>query len=75
LACIGYAVGFGNVWRFPYMCYKSGGAAFLIPYFIALFFIAMPMYLVETAYGQLLDMKLHHRYGVISPGWWTVIPL
>jgi len=56
LTCIGYAVGLGNVWRFPYLTYRNGGGAFLIPFVIMLFLIGIPLFFMELCFGQFASL-------------------
>ncbi|WAR13442.1 SC6A2-like protein [Mya arenaria] len=67
LAVIGYAVDLSNVWRFPYLCYRNGGGAFIIPYFTTLVFGALPIFFMELCLGQF------HREGPITV--WKIAPI
>ncbi|CAL8069862.1 unnamed protein product [Orchesella dallaii] len=67
LSIIGFAVDLANVWRFPYFCYKNGGGAFLIPYFLMLALSAIPVFYMELLLGQSI------RQGPISM--WKICPL
>ncbi len=52
MACIGSAVGMGNLWRFPIMVSIWGGMDFLIPYFICVFLISQSGVIGEMAFGR-----------------------
>lgn len=52
VACIGSAVGMGNIWMFPYRTGKFGGAAFLIPYFIFVILLGFSGVIGEMAFGR-----------------------
>ena len=66
-AAIGSAVGLGNVWRFPYLAYKFGGGAFLIPYLIALLTVGIPLLLVEFSLGQFFQKGAVGAFRKIHP--------
>ncbi|KOC64578.1 Sodium-dependent dopamine transporter [Habropoda laboriosa] len=68
LSVIGFAVDLANVWRFPYLCYKNGGGAFLVPYCIMLVVGGIPLFYMELALGQF------NRKGAITC-WGRLVPL
>jgi NSS family neurotransmitter:Na+ symporter len=77
-AAIGSAIGLGNVWRFPYLAYKYGGGAFLIPYFVCLVVIGIPWFIAEMGMGQLMQRGGPGTMGKIGKkyewaGWFSVL--
>ncbi|XP_052239422.1 sodium- and chloride-dependent glycine transporter 1-like isoform X1 [Dreissena polymorpha] len=52
MSLLGYSVGLGNVWRFPYLAYTNGGGAFVFPFVLMLFLLGIPLMFAELALGQ-----------------------
>ena len=53
IACVGSAIGVGNIWLFPYRLAEFGGAAFLIPFFIFVALLGLSGVIGEMAFGRM----------------------
>lgn len=81
LACVGSAVGMGNIWLFPYRVAQHGGAAFLIPYIIFVVVLGVAGVAGEMAFGRAMEAgplgafaKATKMRGNNSGGWIGLIP-
>lgn len=77
LAALGSAIGLGNIWRFPYVAWRNGGGAFLIPYFVALFVVGVPLLILEFGFRHYMRRALPAALAEVHPrfrwiGWWAV---
>jgi NSS family neurotransmitter:Na+ symporter len=52
MASVGFAVGLGNIWRFPYVTGENGGAAFVLVYLACVFGIGVPILMAEMLIGR-----------------------
>ncbi|GAB4151234.1 MAG: sodium-dependent transporter [Planctomycetota bacterium] len=69
MAAVGSAIGLGNIWRFPYVCYKNGGGAFLIPFIVALFAAGIPLLIMKFAVGQSSRFGAPKALGGLNRNW------
>ena len=69
LAAIGSAIGLGNIWRFPYIAYRYGGGAFIIPYFVALFTAGIPLLILEFALGHKTEKSAPYAFSAFRDRW------
>ncbi|WAR03393.1 SC6A5-like protein [Mya arenaria] len=52
MTLLGYSLGFSDIWRFPFLAYRNGGGAFLIPFLIMAFVCGVPLYFMEFSISK-----------------------
>lgn len=67
LISAGCAIGLGNVWRFPYVTGKYGGAAFVLIYIFFLLVLGLPIMVAELAVGRASQRSAARSFDVLEP--------
>ena len=67
LLSAGCAIGLGNVWRFPYITGKYGGAAFVLIYIIFLIILGLPVMITEFAVGRASRKSMSVAFKELEP--------
>lgn len=67
LISAGCAIGLGNVWRFPYITGKYGGAAFVLIYLFFLVILGLPIMVMEFAVGRASQKSAALSFDVLEP--------
>jgi len=81
LLSAGCAIGLGNVWRFPFITGKYGGAVFLVTYLIFLLGMGLPVLIMEFAVGRASRRNMSKAFTVLEPqgtkwhwfGWFSIV--
>lgn len=67
LISAGCAIGLGNVWRFPYITGKYGGAAFVLIYLVCLFVLGLPIMAMEFSVGRASRKSVASSFRELEP--------
>ena len=67
LISAGCAVGLGNVWRFPYITGKYGGAAFVLIYLLFLIILGLPIMVMEFSVGRASQKSAARSFHILEP--------
>ena len=67
LVSAGCAIGCGNVWKFPWMCGKYGGGAFVLLYLICLLILGLPTMIIEFSLGRASRSSPVRMYHSLEP--------
>ena len=66
LAMAGGSIGLGNMWRFPYLVGKNGGAAFILVYLVFVVFLCLPILVSEYALGRRTQKNAFGAFRALS---------